>query len=991
MTVSNKDKKHSASKPPVPVPAEPPRPKPLNWSYPFAPSNGNASDPQTFLSALGRSQSGYYPLGANGLWHGGIHFDTATGGALKQGDGVRAIADGEVIAYRLDTTYPELKYSDRRMALFSTGFVLLRHKLVLPPDAKQSNVPAKPHGASTSASVASPASAPVASTPSYTPPAEDVLEFYSLYMHQLDWASYQSAQSDKSAQGAGQGATSSQPASSVRRMSYWKGDRRFVVGAKANATQRTPAPSGIAYRFDQLSGQEDQQIQTAADTMPSDGLGNIVEMEAIPDTASARYSAARLRVSAPPVDPAEVNAQKPAQGAQVRDRADGEVIGLLPRGGEVAVIGDATTGWAQLAKIVSGSLVPVKVGDQLDPRVEIGWVSLDELDALIDPNPLDRVVVLDKPFAVQAGDVIGYLGEYQNCSDAQILPPKPNRPILHVEVFAGDTFKAFVERSRERAKALPGTQRSLMLIHQGVKLVTPADADLNVPAGQLLKLAKGDPGKGKWARVQPMRMPSVPDRKGHHKSSGTAAGPEMWVEREASGKTADAPIKGWSKFPLQLANARPPEAAFEQVIARATLEQLDGMAQDDANVRWWNVSVGDSSGRSAWGWVCEAGHPGTEWQSPWSWPGFELVDSSSIPPVNMFKRFLFVTEQLLDGEAEEFSAAAASVNAGMLIGRLEKAVDCQGDGNGKVTGNELRKALGQRWLASALSHIAVRYESEWGGSLSKCDALSSYMGTGRYIWQGELERIQKLQWWDKVKSVKGFPAEPIVWHLHPIGVVANFMQGAASPADVFEFPTSEGIFRVSKKSFDFILSKEGYKDHPYVPGGDQSSGVTIGYGYDLGQQTTERIEIDLDGIFPPTEISRLQAVSGRHGDGARHLVTSLVDIKITKDMALALAVVMKKRYAQYTVDAFPGVTSLHPHCQGALLSLVINRGSGMEDRPHQKTRKHMRAIRDDVAAKNLSDVPVQLRSMRSLWEGSGQGGLLERRAQEAALFEEGIR
>ncbi|SAL10236.1 EF hand domain-containing protein [Caballeronia peredens] len=99
----------------------------------------------------------------------------------------------------------------------------------------------------------------------------------------------------------------------------------------------------------------------------------------------------------------------------------------------------------------------------------------------------------------------------------------------------------------------------------------------------------------------------------------------------------------------------------------------------------------------------------------------------------------------------------------------------KGDGNGKVTGNELCKSLGQRWLASALSHIAVRYESEWGGSMSKWDALSSCMGTGRYIWQGELERIQKLQWWAQVKSIKGFPIEPIVWHLHPVGVVGNFV------------------------------------------------------------------------------------------------------------------------------------------------------------------------------------------------------------------------
>uniref|UniRef100_UPI0012EC4779 lytic transglycosylase domain-containing protein n=1 Tax=Paraburkholderia acidipaludis TaxID=660537 RepID=UPI0012EC4779 len=49
------------------------------------------------------------------------------------------------------------------------------------------------------------------------------------------------------------------------------------------------------------------------------------------------------------------------------------------------------------------------------------------------------------------------------------------------------------------------------------------------------------------------------------------------------------------------------------------------------------------------------------------------------------------------------------------------------------------------------------------------------MGTlGGPIWKTEMERIKKLQWWDKVKAVKGFPADPDVWHMHPIGLVGNF-------------------------------------------------------------------------------------------------------------------------------------------------------------------------------------------------------------------------
>ncbi|WP_413188503.1 hypothetical protein [Paraburkholderia sacchari] len=205
-----------------------------------------------------------------------------------------------------------------------------------------------------------------------------------------------------------------------------------------------------------------------------------------------------------------------------------------------------------------------------------------------------------------------------------------------------------------------------------------------------------------------------------------------------------------------------------------------------------------------------------------------------------------------------------------------------------------------------------------------------------------------------------------------------------------EFETTESTFRISERSFQFILSIEAYRDRPYVPSGDQSSGVTVGYGYDLGQQSATTIVTDLSGIFSVVKIARLQHASGVHGDAARNLVPSFADIEVTPDMAMRLAILMKRRYAQQTVDAFPGVTKLHPHCEGALLSLVINRGPGMEGRPHQRSREQMRMIRSDILAGNLIDVPVQLRRMKDLWAGSGQGGLVARREKEAVLFEAGL-
>jgi len=413
----------------------------------------------------------------------------------------------------------------------------------------------------------------------------------------------------------------------------------------------------------------------------------------------------------------------------------------------------------------------------------------------------------------------------------------------------------------------------------------------------------------------------------------------------------------------------------------------------------------DAYGGTSWGWVCGTGHPGTSLESPWAWPGFEIVDATGIGLVDAFKRNLVVSGNASWNERKEFEPSLAAVNGSALLKKLEQTVSRQplaynekrGTGkNGEqvVTAKKLARAMHTPWLASELAHVILRYESEWGGNMSRWDAITPFMRNARENWQCELTRIRKLQWWDEVKGkVGGFPVSPVVNHIHPVGLIGNFVGACSSECktSVFEFETSEGAFRISQKSFDFILSSEGYRVHPYVPDGDQSSGITVGYGYDLGQQTAVGIAADLKGIFPEAQIARLQTASGVHGNAARHLVLTFSDIFVTQNMALRLAMVMKQRYAQQTVDAFPSVTKIHPHCQGALLSLIINRGPGMMDKPNQKTRQHMRAIRTDIGISNLSDISRQLRAMKELWDPVQQRGLLIRRDKEADLVEEGIK
>lgn len=143
--------------------------KTINWEYPFPPKE-TATNPLQYLTSLAKARSGYYPTGDNGLWHGGVHFDQGTAGILDQSC-VRCIADGEVIAYKVNETYPISEYADSIPLIsrlpFSSGFVLVKHKLSPP---QQNNVDSTANA--------------------QTPPT---LVFYSLYMHLQDWAGYRAS------------------------------------------------------------------------------------------------------------------------------------------------------------------------------------------------------------------------------------------------------------------------------------------------------------------------------------------------------------------------------------------------------------------------------------------------------------------------------------------------------------------------------------------------------------------------------------------------------------------------------------------------------------------------------------------------------------------------------------------------------------------------------------------------------------------------------
>ncbi|MFD1438836.1 pesticin C-terminus-like muramidase [Acinetobacter terrae] len=204
----------------------------------------------------------------------------------------------------------------------------------------------------------------------------------------------------------------------------------------------------------------------------------------------------------------------------------------------------------------------------------------------------------------------------------------------------------------------------------------------------------------------------------------------------------------------------------------------------------------------------------------------------------------------------------------------------------------------------------------------------------------------------------------------------------------YSFETSLGIMIISKESLESILKWEKYESQPYVPskGGDGKSGVTLGYGYDLGQQSTEQIKKDLTLYYTPNQIQRLLKAQGKKGVSAQALVSSLSDITISKNKAYDMVMIVKKRYAEDTLKIYPDILKYHPHCQGAILSLVYNRYIGLKG----NRRKEMREIQGDLK-KSGSNVPISLRSMKRLWTTKQNRGLQARREDEAKIFEKGLK
>jgi hypothetical protein len=211
---------------------------------------------------------------------------------------------------------------------------------------------------------------------------------------------------------------------------------------------------------------------------------------------------------------------------------------------------------------------------------------------------------------------------------------------------------------------------------------------------------------------------------------------------------------------------------------------------------------------------------------------------------------------------------------------------------------------------------------------------------------------------------------------------------------------------ISPAAYEFVVRWETggktyyervIKGKPVWPG--YSSGITIGCGFDLGHQTLPYFQSQWGTRLPASDFSRLAQTLGfktvnpnRSAKVAKvqALVRSLSDITVSWPVAIEQFDNAKMpRLVAQLYGALDNLDKLHPHCRGALLSLVFNRGApfGLPDDRYREMRAIKDAMREGTGTA-FKRIPALLRSMRRIWGETSS--LSERREGEAKLFEAGL-
>ncbi|WP_239430358.1 hypothetical protein [Enterobacter hormaechei] len=236
---------------------------------------------------------------------------------------------------------------------------------------------------------------------------------------------------------------------------------------------------------------------------------------------------------------------------------------------------------------------------------------------------------------------------------------------------------------------------------------------------------------------------------------------------------------------------------------------------------------------------------------------FDLLDGIK-QPNNVVKGIL---EQLYK-VAQEETRPAHALNK-YNYERLLKQIDSNQDGH--YSEQEYLQAVHNVSYRERLYRIIAKHGSEW--YYGKDDPLwKTYLDTltkDAPAWKTYLETFIDKMTWMKTVTEKGVSLGPELWHMHPVVFLSAMVDEDEMALKWLQVPKGQLTFDAEGNDID---TSPWFSRKIHWPGG--VSGVTIGRGYDLGQQASANADLVQIGVTDPFK-SWLVGSQGLSGAGAQ--------------------------------------------------------------------------------------------------------------------------
>lgn len=404
------------------------------------------------------------------------------------------------------------------------------------------------------------------------------------------------------------------------------------------------------------------------------------------------------------------------QGLRIRaTKPHGTVLGILPRGAQVS-IGKRDGDWGQIKDTHGAQLIAPTAGGLVAANAASGWIFLGKENG----GPVVEEIMPDSSLdrvVVPSTPVPIKAGELiGHLGRYDSLNQQTSNRMVHIEVFCDNDIKSFIEQGRTWIRnngAHPDRWQKLGL---------PSDPTI-------------------------LRVDKNTTLYGLANKQGKDAKQTGVIQVAAFAELAKHSEKSWAE----------------------TEPGTDGL-----KLRWWHVDSADVLGRAVDGWVREqsfAGGPVTR-EFAQKWVDFRTLEDAHDPTHTMFATTKAFVDYAIGADVPEPGALG---NLSLLMASIYRALYPTRDGSRAA--DELCAAAEDPWTALRMSRLIIKHESEWANP-DKWKQLIAEIEkqTGpRAQHKAEQERIEKLVWWDEVKvSVVDLPTSD-VFHIHPIGLVGNFV------------------------------------------------------------------------------------------------------------------------------------------------------------------------------------------------------------------------